>query len=108
MPRQFIDEPIKPVAGTMDARGMARGEPGLPAEFTWRGRTYVVAEVLERWKTTGRCTSGSDELYVRKHWYRLRMTSGEEMRIYFERQPRSARERKARWWLFEMTAAGER
>ena len=102
MPRQFIGERVAPAAGTFDTRAMARGEPGLPAAFTWRGREYAVGEVLERWKTTGPCRSGADELYVRRHWFRIRATSGEEMTIYFERQPRSARARKARWWLYSL------
>jgi len=95
--KQFVGEAIEPVAGTMDNRRMARGEPGLPKRFVWRGQE--VAEVLEQWKQTGPCTSGSDEQYVRKHWYRVRTTAGAEMNLYFERQPRSTRERKVRWWL---------
>ncbi len=100
MARRFIGERIVPAAGSADARGMSRGEPGVPATFTWRDREYAVAAVLERWKTTGPCTSGANEQYVRKHWFRVRTASGEEMTIYFERQARSGRERKARWWLY--------
>ncbi len=108
MPRQFIGERIAPVAATLDTRGMARGEPGLPREFTWRRKRYAVAEVLERWKTTSPCRSGSPELYVRRHWFRVRAESGEEMTVYFERQPRSAREAKSRWWLYTLDAGKER
>ena len=100
MPEQFISERITPVAGTADVRGMAAGEPGLPLRFVWRGVEYAVAEVIEKWKTTGPCTSGSGERYVRRHWFRLRTTSGEEMKVYFERQARSSREKKDRWWLY--------
>jgi hypothetical protein len=87
----------------MDTGRMARGEPGLPGRFLWRGQEYVVERVLEQWKETSPCTSGSGERYVRKHWYRIRTTSGSEMRIYFERQARSARERKRRWWLYTVS-----
>jgi phosphoribosylglycinamide formyltransferase-1 len=103
MSRQFVSEPITPVAATMDARRMARGEPGLPGRFLWRDQEYEVAEVLEQWRETGPCKSGSDEQYVRKHWYRIRTTSGEEMKLYFERQARSGRERTLRWWLHSLS-----
>jgi phosphoribosylglycinamide formyltransferase-1 len=105
MQEQFVCEPIRPVAGTMDVAGMLRGEPGLPQRFTWRGAEYAVAEVLETWKDTGPCRSGAPEQYVRKHWFRIRTTGGEEMKVYFDRQARSKRERKTRWWLHTVRAA---
>jgi len=106
MPTQFISEPIKPAVGTMDMQGMARGEPGLPAKFIWRDEEYTVAEVLEKWKETGKCKSGSDEQYVRKHWFRIRTTDGQEMKIYFERQPRSKGQQKLRWRLYTLSTDG--
>ena len=106
MPGDFVSEPITPVTGTADTRGMARGEPGLPRQFTWRGAPYTVAEVLESWKTATRCKSGSAEQYVRKHWYRVRTDTGHQMTLYFERQARSARQRKQRWWLYTVSVPG--
>ena len=105
--QRFVSEPISPVAETMDARRMARGEPGLPGRFRWRDQEFEVATVLETWKETSDCRHGSSEQYVRKHWYRVRTAAGDEMRLYFERQPRSTRERKVRWWLYTITPAGE-
>ena len=99
MKKQFVGEPLEPVAGTMDTRRMARGEPGLPKRFVWRGAEHEVAEVLEQWKETSGCRHGSDEQYVRKHWYRIRTAGGLEMKLYFERQARSGRERMKRWWV---------
>ena len=107
MAKQFISEAIAPVAQTMDTRRMARGEPGLPRKFLWRDREYEVAKVLDQWKETSGCRSGSDEQYVRRHWYRVRTTDGAEMKIYFERQARSGRERKTRWWLHTVSAPEE-
>ena len=104
MSETFVSEEIHPAPGTADARSMAAGEPGLPRRFTWRGTEYEVAQLLAKWKDTGPCKSGSDERYVRKHWFRLRTATGEEMKIYFERQPRSGRDRKARWWLYTIKA----
>ena len=97
---QFVSEAIKPVVGTFDPAGMTRGEPGLPQRFIWRDKEYTVAEVLEVWKEDGPCRNGSPEMYLRKHWYRVATEQGVEMTLYFERQPRSKRQGKARWWLY--------
>jgi hypothetical protein len=77
---------------------MSSGEPGLPRTFRWRDTEYRVAEILEKWKTTGDCRDGSAEQYVRKHWYRIETIDGTEMVIYFDRQPRLGQNKK-RWWL---------
>ena len=100
MMNEFVGEAIKPVAGTFDTAGMASGEPGLPGRFVWRDKEYTLAEVLEKWKESGRCKSGSSEMYLRKHWFKIRCTDGSQMTIYFERQPRSKAQNKMRWWLY--------
>ena len=100
MSEEFVSEPIMPVEGTFDATGMTRGEPGLPSRFVWREQEYEVAEVLERWKESGPCKSGSPEMYLRKHWFKIRADDGLEMTIYFERQARTKRQSKKRWWLY--------
>lgn len=101
MPEQFVSEPIKPVVATCDTSRMATGEPGLPREFVWRGRTIEVATVLRTWRETGKCRNGSPELYVRKHWFEVVTASNETMTIYFDRQPRKGR-KDARWWLLSV------
>jgi phosphoribosylglycinamide formyltransferase-1 len=96
--KEFVSELIVPVEGAFDTAAMATGEPGLPRRFRWRDEEYQVAEVLEKRKTTGPCSHGSGERYVRKHWFRVLMADGTEMEIYFDRQART-REVKRRWWL---------
>ena len=103
MHEELISEPLKPMLEEVDARRIIPGAPVLPAGFLWRGREYRVAEVLETWSETGPCRHGSGERYVRKHWWRLRMASGEEMKVYFERHARSGRQMKLRWWLYTVT-----
>ena len=100
MSEEFVSEPITPVAGTFDAAGMTRGEPGLPERFMWREQEYTVADVLETWKETGPCKSGSAEQYLRKHWFKVRTDDGLEMTLYFERQARNKGQSKKRWWLY--------
>ena len=101
MAERFIGAAIQPVAETFDASRMGTGEPGLPREFRWGPRTVRIVQVLKNWRETGPCRHGSGERYVRKHWYEVHADSGETMRIYFERQPRS-RKNKSRWWLFSV------
>ena len=100
MPDEFVSESITPVEGTFDTAGMTRGEPGRPAQFTWRDKEYTVAKLLEKWKQSGPCKSGSNEMYLRKHWFKVKCTDGTEMTIYFQRQPRSKKQNKKRWWLY--------
>ncbi|MFC1739089.1 DUF6504 family protein [Planctomycetota bacterium] len=100
MEDKFISEPIKPVEGTFDTISMARGEPGLPSRFVWRDKEYVVVEVLDKWEELGRCKSGGPNMYLRKHWFKVRCSDGSEATIYFERQPRAKRKNKTRWWLY--------
>ena len=104
MREQLISEQLRPVLAEVDARRVVLGAPLLPTRFVWRGTEYAVAEVLEEWKETGPCHHGSGERYVRKHWFRLRMATGEVMKVYFERHARSPKQLKQRWWLY--TVAG--
>lgn len=125
MAERFVSEPIEPAPGEADAGRAARGEPGLPHRFRWRGQEYTVEEVLETWKTTSPCHHGSGERYVGKHFYRVRVAgasaapttahltglaespgggegqrSGAEMTLYFERQARRGGGRQ--WRIFSM------
>ena len=109
-PGRFICEPLTPVVGTITLGGLARGEPGMPGQFTWRGHTFEVAAVLDAWKSyaaEGHVDGG--ERYLRKHWYRIAVRSGEHMTIYCDRAPRNPRRPKQRWWLHSLHAPdGER
>lgn len=96
---EFISEPIVPEPGSADIRSMAIGEPGLPARFTWRERIFDVKAVVQQWKTSSR-EGGTGRLYLRRHWYTILTGSGEQMTIYCERQARSRRQAKSRWWLY--------
>lgn len=95
----FVSESVMPEAGTFDVAAMARGEPGLPRSFVWRGRRFEVAEVVGRWKTSGR---ERGELYLRRHWFDVRAASGECMTLYCERQAKNRKNPKARWWLYKV------
>jgi hypothetical protein len=100
----FVSEAITPEAGSFDALAMSRGEPGLPAAFTWRGTRYVVHRLISTWKTS---TPDRGEMYLRRHWFELETTTGERMTLYCQRQAGSAARRKQRWWLYTWVRATE-
>jgi hypothetical protein len=106
MAEQFIGAAIKPVVGTFDPARMSMGEPGFPRQFRWRSQTVQIAQVLKTWRETGPCHHGSGESYVRKHWFEVLTDSGDTMKIYFQRQPRSGKDRN-RWWLFSIDHSEE-
>jgi hypothetical protein len=104
----FVGEPVTPKPGTFDTAMMATGIPGLPHQFTWKGTEYAVAAVIETWKTLGPCTSGADEMYVRRHWYKIKTTTGEVMTLYCDRHaPRGKSKTKGRWVLYSIAAEGK-
>lgn len=102
MTEQFISEAIAPVTATSDTSRMARGEPGLPREFIWRGETIRITTLLRAWRETGPCSHGSPEVYARKHWYEVLTDSGRRMKLYAQRQARGRAGRANRWWLFSV------
>ncbi|MHC4994307.1 MAG: DUF6504 family protein [Planctomycetota bacterium] len=104
---QFISEPLRPVGPPVDSPAMARGEPSLPAAFTWRSRTLEIARVLERRKESAPCRGGSGERYLRRHRFTLLTTEGQTLDVYFERQPRPGRDPKTRWFLYTLTESAE-
>ena len=105
MNEEFVGERIDLAPEAFELGQALAGGPALPRRFRWRGEERVIEEVLETWKVMGPCWSGSDEQYVRKHFFRVRTADGLEMKIYFERQPRSVRQRKQRWWLYTVRPA---
>jgi hypothetical protein len=101
MPERFVSEAIKPVTATCDTILMSAGGPGFPREFIWRGRTVTITGVIRTWREMGKCSHGSPEMYVRKHWFEVSTETQETMKIYFERQDRGGRKGQ-RWWLFSI------
>jgi hypothetical protein len=101
---EFVSEPITPVPGSAAPAAMSRGEPGLPMRFTWRDRERTVECVLARWKSSGPGKGGM-EVYLRRHWFRVRVDSGEVLTLYCQRQaPR--RQSKQRWWVYTIERPG--
>jgi hypothetical protein len=79
---------------------MGRGEPGLPSGFTWRGNSVTIVERLETWKHSSREGGGAGDLYLRRHYYKLRMSDGSIWTVYFVRQTPRTGSPKNRWFLY--------
>ncbi len=109
---EFLSEPIAPL-GAFDTGAMARGLPGLPPGFIWREQPCEIAATLGTWKQSapeGGRPGG--ELYLQRHYFRLRMSDNSIWTVYFTRQPlRGGRRAKAghvagsRWFLYSREPA---
>lgn len=124
---EFICEQLRPRAGTGSAVMASHREPGLPTHFIWRDETYEVVGLIEAWKTDSPCRHGGGEMYLRRHWYRIRVRrqgpcraddqaalgpvdqartpeacggSHRIVTIYCDRQAKSGRKPKSRWWVY--------
>jgi hypothetical protein len=96
----LISEAIEPLMEETAERPFLAGEPVLPSAFRWRGVVYRVETILDSWKEYTPGTRQMPDRYLRKHWFRVRVHDGTEMKIYFERHVRSKGTERARWWLF--------
>jgi hypothetical protein len=92
----FVSEPIEPDVTSMDASRLARGEPAPPHAFAWRGQQYEVALLLRTWRTY---KLDRGDRYVDRHWFDVRLRSGQTARLYCLRRVRSS----ARWFIFSIT-----
>lgn len=100
---EFVSEAIVPVAGTSDAAAMATGVPGLPRGFVWREQTHEIVACLETWKRSEPEGGRADgERYLRRHYYRLRVSDGMVWIVYFLRQRPRSGSAKRRWFLYSI------
>jgi hypothetical protein len=97
---EFVSEPIVPDAGRFDTSSMSAGRPGLPEGFTWRGRHYAIREILDEWKVSEAEHHRSGERYYRKHFWRVRVDSGEMMTLYAVRHVKTGESPRKRWWMY--------
>ena len=98
---EFVSESITPLEGTFDTARMAQGEPGLPGGFRWRAETFHIIERLGAWKeSTREGGRAGGELYLRRHYYQLRMSDQCVWTVYFTRQPTGQGNPKTRWFLY--------
>lgn len=75
----------------MDRRLGVKEKDGVPRAFRYRGRCWRVAEVLERWRDTGRWWAGEGP----KLFFRVLSAEGGLWEIYFDLLER-------RWHLYRV------
>lgn len=102
---ELISEPITPCPGTFDTSRMGRGEPGLPGGFAWRGESISIVDELGAWKQSSREGGAAGDLYLRRHYYKLRMSDGRIWTVYFVRQTPRSGNPKQRWFLYTVEAS---
>lgn len=105
--KRMVSEPIGPEAGSFDPSVMVTGGPGLPGAFVWRGVRYRVDGCEAVWKGLGP-EAGGGEIYLRRHYFRLRMEGDRRWVVYCLRQPSSAGGGRQRWFLYTVEEQADR
>lgn len=97
---EFVSESIRPVGGAFETACLSQGEPGLPPGFEWRGASATIVAVLDRWKHSSREGAWAQgQLYLRRHYFRIRMDDGAAWTVYCLRQGPRNRQHGSRWFL---------
>ena len=78
-PTRAILEGIDVLSDNFDMASMARGAPGVPRRFRWRGAEYEVVEILGESRETEGTPESATERYVRRHTFWVRTACGEVM-----------------------------
>lgn len=82
----FYSEPIIVDPESIPAAALAGGAPACPMRFTWRGKEYRVAKLLESGRQLR--AHDSNETYVRSHSFRVVTECGYEMVLRCDRRVR--------------------
>ena len=106
----FIEEPI---TVRFDEPPTFEKKPPCPNEFTWRGASYRIAEMVSEWHDYARrgrmarnmqpahaaraATRGS--WGVGRDYFRVRLEDGRLFDLYYDREPKDADNRKGAWFL---------
>ncbi len=110
-PLQFIGEAIET---EFDDAPKLEKNPTCPNRFIWRDQTYAIVELLSEWRDYGRRGRMASNMRPehaataaqRGSWgvgrvcFRVLTDSAQLFELYYDRAPKSARERKGGWYLF--------
>jgi hypothetical protein len=110
-PIHFLDEPI---IVNWDSPPIYEKAPPCPQRFTWNGADYPIAELLAEWSdftrkgraaknmrpTHAAVASGRGSLGVGRFFFRVRVQSGQVFDIYYDREIKSADDRKGHWVVY--------
>lgn len=110
-PLQFIDEEV--TVGFTQAPLLEK-KPHAPSSFTWRGRTFRVAEVASTWfdlERKGRQARNMAPAHheaalrrgswgVGRYFFRVCTDDGRAFDLYYDRAPGKSGDRKGHWYLW--------
>lgn len=110
LPYRLIDEPIEVIFSTPP---LLEKKPECPQAFIWRGETYPIAEELSAWedyRRRGKMERNMVPAHLRhalrmgswgvgRFYFRVRVNSGPIFKIYYDRAPANASNRKGNWFL---------
>lgn len=111
IPIRFISEPV---AVYFSKKPLLEKKPGCPDEFTWRGTSFKIVEILKEWheyKRQGRMARNMSPEHaavaetrgswgVGQDYYRIRTADGRIFEIYYDRAPKDVNHRKGGWYLY--------
>ncbi len=114
-PVQFICEPVEV---HFHQEPVLEKKTGCPYQFTWRGMTYSINEVLAEWheyERRGRMARNMRPEHAaraqhRGSWgvgldyYRVNTDQGRIFDLYFDRAPKDVDHRKGGWFLYQELA----
>ncbi len=115
VPTRFIGETIDV---TFDQPPLLEKKPPCPDRFTWQGKTVEIAAVISEWadyERRGRMArnmrpshtavaSSRGSWGVGRFYFRVRTGDGCVFDLYYDREPKSADNRKGAWFLYRELA----
>jgi hypothetical protein len=116
IPLHFIDEEIRV---EFHQPPMLEKAPSCPQQFTWRGETFEIIELIEEWhdfRRRGPRNMRPAHLTraekvgswgVGRYCFRVRVADGRVFELYFDRAPVSAGDRKGHWFLLGERSPGQ-
>lgn len=110
-PKHFIGETITVEFDEPPALAKA---PPCPDRIVWRGKTYVITELLEEWRNFERrgrmarnmrpshlaTAAGKGSRGVGRFYFRVRLDTGQVFDLYYDRTIKSVDDTLGIWTLF--------
>lgn len=114
-PSHFIDEPVEV---RFDQTPVRQKTPPCPSGFSWEGKDYPILEKLAEWTDFSRrgkyarnmrpahaaIASRRGSLGVGRFYFRVRSEGGRIFDLYYDREIKSADDRKGHWFLYRELA----
>ncbi len=108
----FIEEPIEAL---YDQPQIRTKNPGCPDAIRWRSSEFRIVKILKQWSDFSRKgkirknmrDAHRDRAEITGSWgvgrifFRIKVDSGQEFEIYYDRAPKNISDRGGIWFLFK-------